>query len=89
MWHYDLHFSHDGELGADFEMLGLIPKKGYSLSEELYKTNFAYGASGNVELNEEGLEGVNITFSGSDSVQIGSDGKWSKHLLSDTVTVTG
>lgn len=91
-WQYDLELYLTAQVFADLDLLR-IAHVGWESDVWTYPDppyNLAYGGSGRVTTEGgEGLDGVQINFSGGrSSVTTDADGYWSKHLLMGEVEVT-
>ncbi len=90
-WQYDLELYISAQVFAELELLRIAGAGWESPTWEYPDPpyNLAYGASGRVTEDGEGLEGVAINFSDDHSSATTDDnGYWSKHLLSGNVEVT-
>jgi len=89
-WEYDLELYLSAQVFAHLDLLGIAPMRWDSDPWESSPYNLAYGASGRVTTEgDEGLAGVEISFSGGySSVLTDEDGYWHKHLLSGDVEAT-
>jgi len=91
-WQYDLELYLTAQVFADLKLLR-IAEIGWESPTWEYPNppyNLAYGVSGRVTTDGgEGLEGVQISFSGGhSSVTTDANGYWCKHLLRGAVEVT-
>jgi len=91
-WQYDLELYLSAQVFADLNLLRIAH---VSWESDLWEYpdppyNLAYGASGRVTTEGgEGLDGVEINFSGGhSSVTSNTDGYWCKHLLRGEVEAT-
>jgi|GEM_PF-4049662 len=90
VWEYGLDFFIDGRLALKMQLLRLAEPEYEFPRADLFRVGLGYGISGNVnQEGDEGLEGVEMKFlGGRSSVITGSNGNWSKHLLTGSQQVT-
>ena len=94
MWSYDVKSFVEAGLFANLELVRIASIDFEGPSERFLEKNIAYGVSGYINSDGEGLEDVKIDFEsdsfiGSSEASITcSDGYWSKHLLSGEVIAT-
>jgi hypothetical protein len=90
-WQYDLELYLTAQVFADLNLLR-IAHVGWESDVWQYPDppyNLAYGTSGRVTENGEGLDDVEINFSaGHSTVTTDTDGYWYKHLLDGDVEAT-